>query len=69
MNNFKRIRVKVSVSILKTCRRKKRRYRQIARLLYCYCCVKYMKRVNGGWIVDKNIDGAVKALRDESVRG
>ena len=47
MNNLKRIRVKVSVSMLKTCKRKKRRYRQIARLLYRYCCVMYMKRVSG----------------------
>lgn len=69
MNNLKRIRVKVSVSMLKTCKRKKRRYRQIARLLYRYCCVKYMKRVSGKWVVDKNIDGAVKALRDESLGG
>ena len=69
MNNLKRIRVKVSVALLKTCKRKKRRYRQIARLLYRYCCVMYMKRINGKWVVDENIDGVVKALRDESVRG
>ena len=69
MNNLKRIRVKVSVSMLKTCKRKKRRYRQIARLLYRYCCVMYMKRVRGEWVVDENINGAVKALRDESLRG
>lgn len=69
VNNLKRIRVKVSVALLKTCKRKKRRYRQIARLLYRYCCVMYMKRVNGKWVVDDNINGAVKALRDESVRG
>jgi hypothetical protein len=69
MNNLKRIRVKVSVSMLKTCKRKKRRYRQIARLLYGYCSVMYMKRVSGEWIVDENINGAVKNLRDESLRG
>lgn len=34
---------------------KKRRYRQIARLLYRYCCVMYMKRVNGKWVVDKRL--------------
>ena len=68
MNNLKRIRVKVSVSTLKTCKRKKRRYRQIARLLYRYCCVMYMKRVSGEWVVDKNINGAVKKLREESLR-
>ena len=27
-----------------------RRYRQIARLIYLYCCVKYMKRVDGKWV-------------------
>ena len=69
MNNLKRIRVKVSVSMQKTCKRKKRRYRQIARLLYRYCCVMYMKRVNGEWGSNENIISAVKALFDESLRG
>ncbi len=27
-----------------------RRYRQIARLIYRYCCVRYMKRINGKWV-------------------
>lgn len=28
-----------------------RRYRQIARLIYHYCCVKYLKRnKNGKWV-------------------
>ena len=32
--------------------RRKRRYRQIGRLIYYYCCVCYMKRDNGRWVVD-----------------
>ena len=30
----------------------KRRTRQIARLIYLYCCVKYMTRENGRWVQD-----------------
>ena len=29
--------------------KRKRRYRQIGRLLYYYCCVLYMKRIDGKW--------------------
>lgn len=32
-----------------------RRYRQIARLIYHYCCVRYMKRVDGRWVEDDNL--------------
>ena len=28
----------------------KRRYRQIGRLLYYYCCVRYMNRTDGRWV-------------------
>ena len=28
----------------------KRRYRQIGRLLYYYCCVRYLTRENGQWV-------------------
>ena len=28
----------------------KRRYRQIGRLRYRYCCVKFMKWINGRWV-------------------
>lgn len=28
----------------------KRRYRQIGRLLYYYCCVRYMTKENGRWV-------------------
>lgn len=28
----------------------KRRCRQIARLIYYYCCVRYMVRENGKWV-------------------
>ncbi len=29
-----------------------RRYRQIARLIYHYCCVRYMTKDNGRWVED-----------------
>ncbi len=29
-----------------------RRYRQIARLIYHYCCVRYMTREYGRWVED-----------------
>lgn len=31
---------------------KHRRYRQIGRLLYHYCCVKYLTRKDGRWVKD-----------------
>ena len=31
-------------------RSKHRRYRQIGRLLYYYCCVRYLTRENGRWV-------------------
>lgn len=34
---------------------KKRRYRQIGRILYYYCCVRYMKRIKGEWVKDEKI--------------
>lgn len=30
--------------------KRKRRTRQIARLLYYYCCVRYLTKENGRWI-------------------
>ena len=30
----------------------KRRYRQIGRLIYLYCCVRYMTKDNGRWVED-----------------
>ena len=35
----------------------KRRYRQIGRLIYYYCCVKYMTRVYGEWVYTCDVDG------------
>ena len=32
--------------------KKHRRYRQIGRLLYHYCCVKYLTRKDGRWVKD-----------------
>lgn len=32
--------------------KRKRRTRQIARLLYYYCCVRYMTKENGRWVED-----------------
>ena len=29
---------------------RKRRYRQIGRLLYYYCCVRYLTKENGRWV-------------------
>ena len=29
---------------------RKRRHRQIGRLIYIYCCVKYLTRENGRWV-------------------
>ena len=29
---------------------RKRRYRQIARLIYYYCCVRYLTKENGRWV-------------------
>ena len=29
---------------------RKRRYRQIGRLIYYYCCVRYLTRENGRWV-------------------
>ena len=34
---------------------KKRRYRQIGRLLYYYCCVRYLTRKNGRWVEQTTI--------------
>lgn len=34
---------------------KKRRHRQIGRLLYYYCCVRYMVRIKGEWVKDEKI--------------
>ena len=31
---------------------KKRRHRQIGRLIYLYCCVRYMTKDNGRWVED-----------------
>ena len=31
---------------------KHRRYRQIGRLLYHYCCARYLIRKDGGWVKD-----------------
>lgn len=33
----------------------KRRHRQIARLIYYFCCVRYMTKENGIWVKDKHI--------------
>lgn len=30
----------------------KRRHRQIGRLIYLYCCVRYMTKENGRWVED-----------------
>ena len=43
----------------------KRRYRQIARLIYYYCCVRYMKRENGKWVIDAQIHELLKELKGE----
>lgn len=37
--------------------RHKRRYRQIGRLIYYYCCVRYMTRVHGEWVYACDVDG------------
>lgn len=34
---------------------RKRRYRQIGRLIYHYCCVRYMTKENGIW-VERQLD-------------
>ena len=36
---------------------KKRRYRQIGRLIYYYCCVRYMTKENGRWVDATDEDG------------
>lgn len=33
----------------------KRRYRQIGRLIYLYCCVRYMTKDNGRWVEQTTI--------------
>ena len=46
--------------------KRKRRYRQIGRLIYYYCCVRYMKRKNGRWIKDDEFwDEYFREIRDE----
>lgn len=32
---------------------RKRRHRQIGRLLYYYCCVRYLTREKGRWVDDR----------------
>ena len=36
---------------------RKRRYRQIGRLIYYYCCVRYMTRQDGRWVDAADEDG------------
>ena len=38
-------------------RKTHRRYRQIGRLIYYYCCVRYMARENGRWVDAVDEDG------------
>ena len=47
----------------------KRRYRQIGRLIYYYCCVRYMTRVNGAWKLCewvKDVDDVLAYLEKEA---
>ncbi len=50
---------------------RKRRYRQIGRLLYYYCCVRYLTRQNGRWVEQTTIcpvcDGDGKFLTVDDV--
>ena len=34
----------------------KRRYRQIGRLIYYYCCVRFLTRVHGEWVYACDVD-------------
>lgn len=49
--------------------KRKRRTRQIARLIYYYCCVRYLTRENGRWVKAMSDGVWLGDLRKENSHG